>query len=200
MWSRFLAILALVAVPAFCFNSSVASAQSDKTIDILKIGTTAPDVDFQPLGGEARVKLSDLTSDGPVVLVVLRGYPGYQCPICSRQVRDLISHADQFESLGAKVVLVYPGPADNLAQRATEFLRGTELPHNFLFMIDPDYAFTNLYDLRWDATKETAYPSTFVLDEDRVVKFRTISTSHGGRANTSDVIAAVEQVAGANAN
>jgi thioredoxin-dependent peroxiredoxin len=185
---------------ALLVSGSNLLAQSGKTIDILKVGTTAPDVEFQPLVGEQTVKLSELTNTGPVVLVVLRGYPGYQCPICARQVRDLISHADKFESLGAKVVLVYPGPADDLTERAKEFLRDTELPQNFLFMIDPDYAFTRLYDLRWDAPRETAYPSTFVLDKDRVVKFRTVSTSHGGRAKTTDVLGALDKIAGANAN
>lgn len=63
-----------------------------------------------PLKGEKTAKLSELTKTGPVVLVVLRGYPGYQCPICTRQVADLRRNADEFAKLGAKVVLVYPGP------------------------------------------------------------------------------------------
>jgi len=32
------------------------------------------------------VQLSEVEAKGPVVLVVLRGYPGYQCPYCNRQV------------------------------------------------------------------------------------------------------------------
>ena len=61
-------------------------------------------------------------------------------------------------------------------------------------MIDPDYAFTNLYNIRWDEPRETAYPTTLVLDPNRVIKFRTISHSHGDRAKTDEVIAAVESI------
>ncbi len=35
------------------------------------------------------VQLSKQLAHGPVVLVVLRGWPGYQCPICTRQVGQL---------------------------------------------------------------------------------------------------------------
>lgn len=191
--SKYLTVVAIGFV--VLSRCSVVDAQGDKTIDVLKVGSTAPDVEFQPLEGEEKVKLSELTQDGPVVLVVLRGFPGYQCPICSRQVVDLIRHADQFEALGAKLVFVYPGPATDLDQRAKEFLRGTELPPDFLFMIDPDYAFTNLYDLRWDEPRETAYPSTFVLDENRVVRFRKLSTTHRDRAKSENVLAALRDSA-----
>jgi thioredoxin-dependent peroxiredoxin len=194
-----LSVALAVALACCC---TAARAQQEKGVDLLKVGDTAPDVSLQPLEGNEQVKLSSLTKDGPVVLVVLRGYPGYQCPICFRQVGDLIRHADEFERLGAKVVLVYPGPADELSERAHEFLRDIRLPEPFVMMIDPDYAFTNLYHLRWDEPRETAYPSTFVLDPDRKVTFRTISFSHGGRAKADDVLAAVKALphAGAAAN
>jgi peroxiredoxin len=127
------------------------------------------------------------------VLVVLRGFPGYQCPLCSRQVGELRSKAEEFVKLGAKVVLVYPGPGPlaSLREKAKEFLEGTELPKPFYYMVDPEYAFTNAYELRWDAPAETSYPSTFVLDTKRVVKFRKISQSHGDRAPTNEVLASL---------
>lgn len=171
-----------------------AEAAEAKVLDLLKVGSTATDVEFQPLEGKTAVKLSELTAKGPVVLVVLRGWPGYQCPICFRQMGDLRKHAEEFMELGATVVLVYPGPAEALSQHAKDFLKGTELPEPFLYVVDPDYAFTNLYQLRWDEPRETAYPSTFVLDEDRVIRFRKISTSHGDRARAADVVAAVKEI------
>jgi thioredoxin-dependent peroxiredoxin len=174
--------------------SSAARAQHEKTLDFLKVGDTAPDVSLEPLAGGDKVKLSSLTEEGPVVLVMLRGWPGYQCPICFRQMGDLVRHARDFEQLGAKVVLVYPGPADGLADRAHEFLKGTELPEPFVMMIDPDYTLTNLYHLRWDEPRETDYPSTFVLDRDRKIVFRKTSFSHGDRAKTDDVLAAVKAI------
>jgi peroxiredoxin len=169
---------------------------ASRLLEVMKVGQTAKDVEFEPLKGETKVKLSELTKDGPVVLVVLRGFPGYQCPICSRQVADLRRNAEEFTKLGAKVVLVYPGtgPAADLKVKAEEFLGGTELPKPFTMMVDPDYSFTSHYELRWNAPRETAYPSTFVLDTKRVVHFRKISETHGDRAPTREVLAALAKL------
>ncbi|RPI83149.1 MAG: AhpC/TSA family protein, partial [Planctomycetaceae bacterium] len=43
-------------------------------------------------------------------------------------------------------------------------MKGKSLPDSFHLLIDPDYDFTTLYALRWDAKGETAYPSSFVID------------------------------------
>ncbi len=189
-------ILASILV-LFAFCGTAAHAQQGVQIKTFEVGDTAPDIEFQPLHGKEKIKLSSLTEQGPVVLVVLRGFPGYQCPLCSRQLGDFASHAADFQRLGAKVVFIYPGPADELDQRANEFLQDTQLPEPFMVMIDPDYAFTNLYRLRWDEPRETAYPSTFVLDTDRKVKFRKISFSHGDRSNSKDVLENLELVSAA---
>jgi thioredoxin-dependent peroxiredoxin len=126
-----------------------------------------------------------------VVLVVLRGYPGYQCPLCTKQVGELIGKADDFKKAGAQVVLVYPGPADKLKEHAAEFVKGKDYPAHFTLLLDPDYSFTEEYNLRWDAKGETAYPSTFVLDGKRKVTFAKVSVQHGDRAKVADVLKAV---------
>lgn len=167
------------------------NGQVSDEVKALKIKDTAKDFEFQPLEGNKKLKLSALAKEGPVVLVVLRGFPGYQCPVCSQQVRDLREHAKQFDELGAKVVLVYPGPADDLKKRAREFLKDDVLPKPLLLVIDPAFKFTNLYGLRWDAEAETAYPSTFVLDRERKVLYRKVSKSHGDRAKAEEVLAVV---------
>jgi thioredoxin-dependent peroxiredoxin len=127
------------------------------------------------------VELKPLTATTRVVLVVLRGWPGYQCPLCTRQVQDFVSHAREFAERNVQVVMVYPGPAEQLKAHAGEFLQDKQWPANFLFVIDPDYTFTTAYGLRWDAKKETAYPSTFVIERGGVIRFAHISDSHGNR-------------------
>ena len=192
MVSRRFALLFSFAA-AVGMTACAAQARAAAGIDSLKVGDTAKDYQWESLDGQ-KITLSELAADGPVVLVVLRGYPGYQCPICMRQVAELRQHAADFQRLGAKVVLVYPGPAEELKQRAGEFLKGIALPEPLVLVLDPDYSFTNMYGLRWEEPRETAYPSTFVLDRNRVVKIAKISHSHGDRANTADVLAAVEGI------
>ena len=128
---------------------------------------------------------------GPVVLVVLRGYPGYQCPYCNRQVQDFIQKAQGFADAGAHVILVYPGPPQDLNAKANEFLADKKLPANFDLVLDPGYEFTNLYGLRWEAAQETAYPSTFLIDRQGVVFFSKIVKEHGGRTTAAEILDAM---------
>jgi peroxiredoxin len=152
----------------------------------LAVGDAAPDFTLKTLDGKP-VVLKQLTAGSAVVLVVLRGWPGYQCPLCTRQVHDFVPHAAELGSAGAKVLMVYPGPAQNLQAHAQEFLRDKNWPKDFLFVIDPDYTFTTAYGLRWDAKGETAYPSTFIIDQNQRVRFAHISKQHGDRVSAETV-------------
>lgn len=152
------------------------------------VGAKAPDFTLSTPEG-APVSLTKVRAKGNVVLIVLRGYPGYQCPYCQKQAHDFQEHAAEFAAKGAQLLLVYPGPSGDLSAHAKEFLaQAKELPANYHLVIDPDYKVTNLYDLRWDAPQETAYPSTFVLDRKGVVKYEKISHEHGDRTSANDVL------------
>lgn len=156
------------------------------------VGDKAPDFELTALGG-TKAKLSQLSETGPVVLVVLRGYPGYQCPLCTKQFQEFLGRADEFKATGAKVLFVYPGPSDKLQERADEFVKGKDYPEHFQILLDPDYVFTTAYGLRWDEKGETAYPATFVVDGHRVIAFASISKSHGGRAKAEEVLKALHK-------
>src|SRR5271169_3484502 len=77
-----------------------------------KVGDMASDFTLKTLDDQS-VRLSDLTAKSDVVLVVLRGWPGYQCPFCTRQAHDFLRNADKLKAAGVQVVMVYPGPADD---------------------------------------------------------------------------------------
>lgn len=154
------------------------------------VGEKAPDFNLLTPQGKG-VHLSEVMSHGPVVLVVLRGYPGYQCPYCNRQVQDYIQKSQAFADSGARVVLVYPGASENLNGKANEFLAGKKLPDNFDLVLDPGYEMTNSYGLRWDAPHETAYPSTFLIDRQGVIFFSKIVKEHGGRTTATEILDAM---------
>ena len=136
------------------------------------------------------VSLASETKRGTTVLVVLRGFPGYQCPYCVRQVHDFVEHAPDFAAKHVNVLLVYPGPPADLDQHAKEFLaKQADLPQNIELVTDPDYKMTNQYGLRWDAPHETAYPSTFILDGHGKILFEKISHSHGDRTTAEEALA-----------
>jgi peroxiredoxin len=98
------------------------------------------------------------------------------------------SAADQ----GASIVMVYPGPSRSLKKYASEFVGGQSFPANVTLLVDPDYAFTNAYGLRWEAPNETAYPTTLVIDKSGTIRYALVSRSHGGRSKSAAVLKEVE--------
>ena len=160
------------------------------------VGEKAPDFVLATPEGKS-VRLSEAILKGPVVLVVLRGYPGYHCPYCNRQVQDFIQRSQGFADAGARVVMVYPGPPQDLGFKAGEFLADKKFPDNFDLLLDPGYEFTTLYGLRWDAPHETAYPSTFLIDRQGFIFFSKIVKEHGGRSTAAEILDALPKRKGA---
>lgn len=156
----------------------------------LAVGEIAKNFSLSELDGK-KIDLGELRKRGPVVLVVLRGWPGYQCPICSVQVGSLVARAQDFDARGANVVLVYPGPKERLGEHAREFVTEKSLLAGWHFVLDPDFSFTDRYGLRWKAPRETAYPATFVIDRAGNVLFAKVSRTHGDRATPDAVLAAL---------
>ena len=155
------------------------------------IGAKAPDFTLSTPAG-VPVRLAGNVAGGTTVLVVLRGFPGYQCPYCVKQVHDFVEHSADFAAKKATVLFIYPGPPAQLDQHAKEFLtKQADLPRNIQLVIDPDYKVTNLYGLRWNAPHETAYPSTFILNGNGLVSFEKISHGHGDRTSAQDVLSQI---------
>ena len=169
---------------------SVAGNDAAAVVASPVVGRKAPDFTLSTLDGEA-VHLANLSPGAPVVVVQLRGWVGYQCPLCTKQVGDLVSRAAEFASAGARVVLVYPGAAQELNTQAKEFVTDKGLPDGFYFVTDPGLAFVTAWGLRWNADGETAYPAAFVIDAQGIVKFAKVSGSHGGRASADEILAAL---------
>lgn len=157
----------------------------------LKEGAKMADFSGTTMHG-APFQLSRLIEKGSVALVMLRGFPGYQCPVCSTQVAGYIAKAAEFEKQITLVVFIYPGQVKGLDKKAKEFTSPLEakqgLPDNFIFVIDNDYAITNLLGLRWNVPNETAYPAAFVIDHKGYIQYVKISDSHHGRATAGEIL------------
>ncbi len=170
---------------ALAFSVGVAGLQAQQTPDV---GQTAPNFMLTTPDG-AKASLNEFEKKGPVVLVVLRGYPGYQCPYCTKQVQDYVENADGFSRAGATVLLIYPGPPSQLNDRAKEFVaKQNPMPAGMRLLVDPDYKVTYRYGLRWEKEHETAYPATFLIDRQGIVFFRKVSEGHGDRMTAAETL------------
>lgn len=168
--------------PAYAEKITAGPEEGSKIGEIT--GTTINGADF---------KLSKLVAKGSVVIVMLRGFPGYQCPVCSTQVAGYIAKAEEFEKQrNTPVVFIYPGKVNNLKMRAKEFTAPLEekvdLPSNLIFLLDQDFKITNQLNLRWDKPEETAYPAAFVIDHDGYIQFAKVSDNHGDRATADEIL------------
>ncbi|QMU62001.1 MAG: redoxin family protein [Gammaproteobacteria bacterium] len=157
-----------------------------------KEGSKLEDFSGTTMHGDS-FQFSKLVDKGSVVIVMLRGFPGYQCPVCSTQVAGYVAKADEFKKQrNTPVVFIYPGKVSNLEKRAQEFTapleKEVDLPNNIIFVIDHDYKITNHLGLRWDAPKETAYPAAFVIDHSGYVQYAKVSDNHQDRATADEVL------------
>lgn len=156
-------------------------------------GQQVKDFELPITGADETLSLSDQYKNGNVLVVFLRGFPGYQCSICSRQVSAILNRAKTLSQNTSKVILVYPGPEKNLAQRSEEFLGARRVPDSIVMVRDPDMKVTEAWNLRWDARRETAYPSTFVINQNGCVVWKKVSTSHAGRSTVDEIIKALRK-------
>jgi len=168
----------------------LAGAQAENPNAPPVVGAQAPD--FTPkTRADKPIHLEALVERGPVAVVVLRGWTGGQDSFDTQQVAELVRKTAEFRARNARVVLVYPGPAEDVKAAAEAFVAAKDLPDNFDLVVDPDYIMTKAYHLRWDAPDETAYPSTFVLGPGRTVVFAKISHDHAGRSQWFEILRAL---------
>lgn len=178
--------------PAFrllqpCILLLVAGAWAQSPKGPPAVGGQAPDFTLNTAAGKP-VHLEALVERGPAVVVVLRGWSGGQDSFDTQQVADLVRKTAEFRASNSRVVLVYPGEAEGLKAAADAFVAAKDLPANFDLVIDPDFAMTRAYDLRWEGPDETAYPSTFVLGPGRKVAFAKVGRKNSDRAAASQIL------------
>lgn len=166
-------------------NSSGKNSSGKKGI---AVGEVAPDFNLPVVGEDDYLTLKDANASGPIVVVILRGYPGYQCPLCSQQVGALANRATALAKLTNRIVLIYPGEGSKLDKHAEQFMSSRKLPEPLTLVRDPDMKAVTDFGVRWKTPRETAYPAVFVIDKNGRVRWSKISDSHAGRATAEEII------------
>ena len=115
----------------------------------------------------------------------------------ARYLKERLPHVHAFavETQGSILGGGKPG------KHKVEGIGSSFVPKNFdpalcdevIMVTDPDYKFTEAYGLRWNAPRETAYPSTFVIDRKGTVRFAKVSKSHGDRSSAAEILKTLEE-------
>ncbi|MDB4445695.1 peroxiredoxin family protein [bacterium] len=159
-----------------------------------EIGQRVPDFELPLVGQNKFLNLRDEYHNGAVVVIVLRGYPGYQCPICKNQFNAVINRAKALASETKRVILVYPGKTDQLDKQSKRFLGSRKLPHPITVVRDDDMQMVDNWGLRWQARNQTAYPATFLIDQNGRVAWKKVSSSHAGRSTVEEILRALRKL------
>jgi len=182
--SPVLVVIVIVATLPTALPTAAAAADAVR----LGVGDRVIDFDLPIVGSDDYLQLEKEIDHGVVVVVVLRGYPGYQCPICNQQLGQLINRASTLAQLAHRVIVVYPGDSDLLARHANDFVGSRRIPDPLVVVRDPGMKMVTQWGLRWDAPRETAYPAAYVIKKNRRVGWAKVSTSHAGRSTADEII------------
>lgn len=174
-------------IPVSCADGKDAK-DSEETKKPLAVGEKAIDFDLPQVGEDNYIELKKLYDDGPVVVIVLRGYPGYQCMLCSQQVGAMINRAKTLKAAAHKVVLIYPGEPTELERHAEQFMSSRSLPEPMILVRDPGLKMVTEWGLRWNAPRETAYPATYIIKSNGRIAWRKISDNHAGRSTAQEIV------------
>ena len=192
-------------------TTALALTEAPDGTERLKVGDTIEDFQIptpvSPTGSES-VSLSELLEDGPVVLTFFRGS---WCPYCRNELSAFQDNITAFESLGASVLAVSP----EVSQKTTEL--GDQLSTTFYIARDEDNTLAkslnlafkldartiqrykqygiNLRESNGARTWELPVPATYVIDQERVIRFVFDDEDYSERADVKDILAIVEEAA-----
>ena len=175
----------------------------DEFAGALQMGDRAPGLRLTDArGGE--VALGDLLIDGPVVLVF---YRGAWCPYCNLQLAAFQSALADIRAAGAALVAVSPQTPDQsltfAEQKALEFPvlsdAGNAVARGYGLVFSQSEASTatslrigiDLAEFNGDDSNTLPAASTFVIGEDGVIRFASISGDYRWRVGPDEVLAAL---------
>ena len=176
------------AVLLFAWNGSVFADENNAKSKRLAVGEKAINFDLPVVGEDRYIELKEEYKKGTVIVVVLRGFPGYQCMLCKQQVGNLINRARSLKEKVHKIILVYPGPATGLERHAEQFMGSRSIPEPLIIVRDPNLEMVTKWGLRWNAPRETAYPATYIIKQSGRVAWSKVSTNHGGRTTADELV------------
>jgi peroxiredoxin len=179
--------------------------KSGVTDKALKVGDRAPDFELLNAAGK-KVKLSELTERGPVVLTWYRG--GW-CPYCNIALRGFHKSLPEIRAVGASLVALSPETPDNTLstkeknQLEFEVLsdRGNKVAHAFgvaykvpKVVMDQSRGRLDLSKHNGNDSGELPLGATYIIDRDGVIRYAFVDADYRKRAEPSDVIVALRNL------
>ena len=122
--------------------------------------------------------LSDYEGKKKVLLVILRGFAGSVCLICSSQTIALAEKVDEFKKRNTQVILVYPGEAQTVPgflESVQELKKDFELP--FPIVLDVELLLVKKFKIKGNLAK----PTSIIIDEKGIVRYAYVGKNPADR-------------------
>ncbi|WP_447038865.1 peroxiredoxin-like family protein [Streptomyces sp. DSM 118878] len=174
----------------------------------LGTGDRAPRFTLPSATGK-EVSLDALLAEGPVVLTF---YRGAWCPYCNLALRALQQHHDDITARGARLVAVSPQiPDESISLTEKEGLGfdvlsdlGSDVAKQYGIAFDLSDELGALYNrlgfelhrVNGGHARTLPLPATYVIDPAGAVRWAFVDADYSVRAEPSDILAALDSLAG----
>ncbi len=170
-----------------------------------QVGDEAIDATLTDWNGK-QVTLSDLWSEGPIVLMWYRG--GW-CPYCNLQLRGMQQQLESLEENGAKLVVLSPELPKYAKQTAkankvdfiTLFDQGNATARKYGLVFELPESILPLYRDRLKLAErngsdamELPLSATYVIDRGGVIRYAFLDADYKKRAEPAEVVDAVRKL------
>lgn len=169
-------------------------------------GTVAPDFTLPDSTGK-EVTLYEELQKGPVVITF---YRGAWCPYCNMELRAYQRILDDIHAAGAELIAISPQTADNsLSMQEKNELQfhvlsdvGNKTANYYdLVYTMPDYLVNgykqmnlNIAAHNGDETWSLPVPATFVIDQNKTIRFAYVNPDYTKRADPGEVLRTVQSL------
>jgi peroxiredoxin len=168
----------------------VAGRFKDDVATNTKVAATDLDLVLKAPDGKS-VDLKQYRGKKNLVLVIMRGYPGFVCPNCSAQTSRLVSNYEEFVKRNTEIVVVYPGPAEHLQEYINvSRAQAGNLPVPFPILLDEKFAAVDRLGIRGDLAK----PSTYILDKEGQVRFAYVGATTADRPSLKAILQQLDAI------
>jgi peroxiredoxin len=159
-------------------------------MDSARIDVLAPDFSLVDLDGQV-YQLSDFRGKKDVVLVFVYGVT---CMFCTGQIGNLKHKLDEFESLGAKVLIVEANDPYRVSATISEAMSKKEsrLP----VLLDPAHTVAATYGvaMQMNHIEWLNRPSTFLIDRQGILRQRFLADNPTDRPSPSVLLDAIKRI------
>ncbi|HIA52235.1 MAG TPA: AhpC/TSA family protein [Candidatus Melainabacteria bacterium] len=172
----------------------------DVPANCLKVGDFATNFDLPNAKGTF-IKLTDLLTEGPVVLAF---YRGSWCPFCNRELHDLQEILPQIKASGASLVAISPqlptSSAATVLKNGLSFEvlsdvgnhtgKGYGLVYSVPKLERPFYALfgADLPKYNGDESFEIPLPATYIIDKSMKIRYAFVDIDYKKRLSPAEIL------------